>query len=282
VTDDRDWTPEADERLKELIRGAESPVGSGPDEPDVETLLAYLEGRLDPERVEAVQKALIRSPELREELLILEAIRDPEAAERLASVPSPPAPPRPVPTSWFRRHRVLWSSGAAGLAAAAAIAVVLLRTPGPPFLGPEAWERGSTLRPEQFDRDPTRGSLDDLRARDRDQAETLAFLRLLERRNGEIVVHPEGSPLPFGSHRLVVLLRGRGTPETVEFLVPAGAESLRAAYLSLPDLRTFRVPFASDTLRIERPRDSNRGAITISFIASGYPGAGPALSVPRP
>jgi len=74
-----------------------------------------------------------------------------------------------------------------------------------------AWQSTRSLRPEQFERDPTRGGLDDLRPRNREEAATLSFLRLLELRDGNLVVNPEpASGAAPGQRNLVVYQRGEG------------------------------------------------------------------------
>jgi hypothetical protein len=284
VIDEPELTPEEEARLSDLIREAEASAPPDHEEPEIAQLLAYVQGRLGPDEMEAVQKALSRSPVLREEVLALAALRNPEAGERFRTVPVPPVPARPfvggVPhPSWFRRHRVLWGSGTAGLAAAALLAVVLMRPSSePPFADGESWETTRSLRAEQFERDPNRGGVEDLRPRNREQAETLSFLRLLELRDGQLVVNPELAVPVATTRNLVILMRGGKDPATpYGFRVPATAESLRAAYLSLPELGVYALPLDADTLRTERPGTSAQGALTISFVDNGEPGSATAI-----
>ncbi|HEX9898191.1 MAG TPA: hypothetical protein VGC81_03140, partial [Candidatus Methylomirabilis sp.] len=64
MIDEPELTPEEEARLSDLIREAEASAPPDHEEPEIAQLLAYVQGRLGPDEMEAVQKALSRSPVL--------------------------------------------------------------------------------------------------------------------------------------------------------------------------------------------------------------------------
>jgi hypothetical protein len=199
-----------------------------------------------------MHRALANSAELRETVLYLVGLQDPEAQERFDSVPVPELPGIPrrnVPS--FRRHDSLNRVLVALSAVMATVALVVLwKGISEP---PARWTQVTQLNVEILENDPQRGGPSEelLIPANPEEAAILAFRNTAKWSNGSLLPEPSRSPDNVGQPVDITLI---GSDDVYRRSIPEGAQQTEVWFLGLSSLMSYR------TITITYLKDHQFGA----------------------